>query len=476
MDIEGMERRYAAWRLLYISGEITFAEFEQRLANMTVQDSSGSLWRIDAESGHWQCWQGGTWIEAVPLTDREEPAREDEHDSAIDAAADDEVIDIDAVVDVQTEPPTDEPVRIEKSTQAEDSAQSKFSWFSENWGWLAVGLAGVLLFAAIVLLLTTLDNEQPRVADSETEAVGLEPTVPQVDIRILPTATAAPTSVPEEEISSGDLPMVLIPEGSFQMGTSDQELIAAYRMCEAVLEGHESECADQGFETEMPANEVTVNAFYIDKFEITNAQYVEFLKDRQNRLEDGIIWYEDTDERARIQLTSSGWQVVSGFEDHPVTEVTWYGARAYCQWRGGRLPTEAEWEKAARWNPETGEVTLFPWGDDLPNHTLANYAGGVSRTEPVGSYPAGESAIGLQDMAGNVFEWVNDWHDPNYFSLGDVLNPQGPDSGAFRVIKGGSWGDFNFLIRSANRGAVSPGVAYNFIGFRCVENVSAEQE
>ena len=88
----------------------------------------------------------------------------------------------------------------------------------------------------------------------------------------------------------------------------------------------------------MPANEVTLDSFYIDKFEITNAQYAEFLKDQQNRIENGIIWYEDTDDRARIQLGSSGWQVVPGFEDHPVTEVTWFGARAYCQWRGGRLP------------------------------------------------------------------------------------------------------------------------------------------
>jgi formylglycine-generating enzyme required for sulfatase activity len=270
--------------------------------------------------------------------------------------------------------------------------------------------------------------------------------------------------------------MILIPEGIFRMGTTDEELATAYRLCEATLEGRESECTEQGFETEMPANEVTLDSFYIDKFEITNAQYAELLKDRQNRIENGIIWYEDTDDRARIQLGSSGWQVVQGFEDHPVTEVTWFGARAYCQWRGGRLPTEAEWEKAARWNPETGDVTLFPWGDNPPNHTLANYAGGVSRTEPVGRYPAGESAAGLQDMAGNVFEWVNDWHSPDYYSLGEVINPQGPDNGSFRVIKGGSWGDFDFLIRSANRGTVPPGVAFNYIGFRCVKDVSAAQE
>ena len=157
--------------------------------------------------------------------------------------------------------------------------------------------------------------------------------------------------------------------------------------------------------------------------------------------------------------------------NHPVVCVNWNQAKAYCQWAGGRLPTEAQWEKAARGTDER----KYPWGDGLPTCAIANYYGKdnykaacVGDTTEVGSYPSGVSPYGMLDMSGNVWEWVNDWYGENYYQSSPQKNPPGPGSGTFRVKRGGSWIYGSRFVRASYRGWYLPVIRNNYSGFRCV--------
>jgi formylglycine-generating enzyme required for sulfatase activity len=162
---------------------------------------------------------------------------------------------------------------------------------------------------------------------------------------------------------------------------------------------------------------------------------------------------------------------------HPVLNVNWDNARIFCEWVGGRLPTEAEWEKAASWDDETKTKHTYPWGETI-DCSYANYRGKdggndfcVFDTTPVGNYESGRSPYGLYDMAGNVWEWVNDWYDENYYQYSPSSNPLGPDSGRYRVLRGGSWLIDDSSVRSAIHYGNSPDVGDVNIGFRCAQDV-----
>jgi serine/threonine-protein kinase len=224
---------------------------------------------------------------------------------------------------------------------------------------------------------------------------------------------------------------------------------------------------------------VYLDAYWIDQTEVTNAMFAEFLNEMGNQREGKYTWLDSDDEEneERIDWEGGEWRPKSGYGDHPVIEVTWYGARAYCEWAGRRLPTEAQWEKAARGT----DGRTYPWGDEF-NGKLLNYCDtkcpeewpddeyndGYAKTAPVGSYPDGASPYGALDMAGNVYEFVMDWYSNNYYSNSPDKDPHGPSNGTYKIHRGGSWWNPPYHIRSADRGYTSAYDSDGNVGFRCV--------
>ena len=278
------------------------------------------------------------------------------------------------------------------------------------------------------------------------------PTMPSGTGPIEATATVAPDdNQPPKEAELGDawtspvdnMTLVYVPAGEFQMGAR---------------EGDEQAEAD-----EMPMRRVALNAFWIDRSEVTNAMFAAFLTEKGNEK-----WYEAASPDAKISVLGPDWVVEKGYENNPVTEVTWFGAQAYCEWAGRRLPTEAEWEKAAR----GADGRIFPWGSTQPNCSLANFWTGDKSCSDgpaeVGSYQGGASPFNIWDMAGNVWEWVADWYSDTYYASAPVDNPNGPGNGSVKVMRGGSFESGPRTLRVSDRNSDEPGVGRYRLGFRCV--------
>jgi formylglycine-generating enzyme required for sulfatase activity len=220
--------------------------------------------------------------------------------------------------------------------------------------------------------------------------------------------------------------MVFVPAGEFQMGSTDADR--------------------DGRDEEKPEHTVTLDAFWVDKTEVTNDQYRKCVE--AGDCEEPTCW-DNGDLNA---------------PDQPVVCVTWDDAQAYAAWAGGRLPTEAEWEKAARGT----DGRFYPWGEDVPDCEDANFKGCLGRTASVGSYPGGASPYGALDMAGNAWEWVADWYDEAYYSNAQTDNPQGPDSGERRAIRSGSFDMSEPRLRTAFRAGALPAYSNWDLGFRVV--------
>ncbi len=228
--------------------------------------------------------------------------------------------------------------------------------------------------------------------------------------------------------------MVYIPPGKFIMGSDEDDL--------------------EGVGEEQPSHEVYLDGYWIGKYEVTFDQYDKFCAESS---------------RDRPGDSDAGW----GRGKRPAINVSWYDAEAYCRWLSAKtglnfkLPTEAQWEKAARGT----EGQRFPWGNQEANEKLANFGNDseIRKTNPVGSYPQGESPYGLMDMAGNVWEWCYDWYGS--YSAEPQKNPTGPQTGHFRVLRGGSWFDSPMYIRCSIRFYAKPSYRGNIEGFRlCQEN------
>jgi formylglycine-generating enzyme required for sulfatase activity len=228
--------------------------------------------------------------------------------------------------------------------------------------------------------------------------------------------------------------MVYVPAGTFQMGADDKDADAR--------------------SDELPQHSVALDGFWIDQTEVNNGQFAAFLNDYGNSDEGGRKLLEMNRGYCQIKLEDGEFRVGKAVE-RPVVMVTWYGADTYCQWVGGRLPTEAEWEYAAR-GPE-GHI--YPWGDDAPDCELARYGDCARSPIPAGSLPDGASWCGALDLAGNVWEWVADWFGP--YAAGNQTNPTGPSSGGLRIQRGGGWHSPRWEIRTTFRQHDTASTSYN---------------
>jgi iron(II)-dependent oxidoreductase len=209
------------------------------------------------------------------------------------------------------------------------------------------------------------------------------------------------------------------------------------------------------------AHPVYLDAFYISRYPVTNAEYKKFV---------------DTTKHSAPQHWSNG-QIPAGKEKHPVTNVTWDDANAYAQWAGTRLPTEAEWEKAASWDDAKKVKRVFPWGDTFDANKCNSAESKIGDMTPVAKYsPQGESFYGIADMAGNVWEWCADWYDENYYNNSPARNPTGPSSGQVRVLRGGSWYSVNDNARGACRFRNNPDFYNVNVSFRVVVSSSLNSE
>jgi len=235
-----------------------------------------------------------------------------------------------------------------------------------------------------------------------------------------------------EQPVTAETPMVEIPEGLFTMGFD----------------------GTQALEDERPKHQVWLPAFFMDLHEVKTAQYAAFLA-------------------ATNRLPPWQWNGVdlSQHSDLPVIGVDWSDADAYCRWNGKRLPTEAEWEKSARGT----DGRLYPWGNRVPSKDLANFALGARFSysqvlTSVQSYENGKSPYGLYQMAGNVWEWVQDWYAANYYEVSPEQSPQGPKQGQFKVLRGGSWSDLPKYLLTYGRFKLPPETRNSYTGCRCAKS------
>jgi len=236
--------------------------------------------------------------------------------------------------------------------------------------------------------------------------------------------------------------MVLIPEGEFTMGSN------------------------VGESDERPEHGVFLNSYYIDIFEVTNADYARFLNAVRPSDEEAESWILIESDYSRLRNESGKFRALEGYEDHPVVMVSFDGAIAFAAWAKKRLPTEAEWEKAARGGLKNAR---YPWGNTIDT-ARSNYARKKVLTTPVGLYPP--NGFGLYDMAGNVSEMVSDFYAADYYSAMPDRNPTGPPVGEFRVIRGGDWISAPSALSVGNRGKIPASPIYlPNTGFRCVKDV-----
>jgi formylglycine-generating enzyme required for sulfatase activity len=292
-----------------------------------------------------------------------------------------------------------------------------------------IGLVGTIIAAIIGSpWLIEAFTSAPGPTATITQAVNPTSNLPAPPTQTLQPAKSqpAPPSLPAVFTDESGVEMLLIPRGEFTMGSN------------------------AGGPNETPAHAVYLDNYYIDKFEVTNALY-KICEDEGTCLPP--IQTIDYRNPATAQ--------------HPVVFIDWNYASAYCQWRGARLPTEAEWEKAARGS----DGRTYPWGEQI-NEDYANYdkyvAGG--KTTPVGQYESGKSVYGAYDMSGNVWEWVEDWYDVGYYAVSPSSGPSGPRTGEYRVVRGGAFDRGAEMVRGFTRTWLEPTDTNSSVGFRCARD------
>ncbi len=319
--------------------------------------------------------------------------------------------------------------------------------------------------ANATLIPTITNTSRPSDTPMPTDTATPAPTDTNTPIPPTPIATLG---IGSTMVSSKDgMTLVYVPAGEFLMGSIDADIYAG--------------------SDEKPQHTVYLDAYWIDKTDVTNAMFAQFVQAASYKTDAekvGIGYSFDFSSGNWTDTRGANWQHphgpssdISNLDNHPVAQVSWNDAKAYCEWAGRRLPTEAEWEKAARGT----DGSIYPWGNDPATGNLLNLADknlnaswadktiddGYQFTSPVGHYPAGISPYGALDMAGNVWQWVVDWYDKNYYVNSPTRNPTGPTSGDSHVLRGGSWNFRAQSARAACRSWNAPGFRYVSISFRC---------
>lgn len=311
-----------------------------------------------------------------------------------------------------------------------------------------------LLLAVTVLVLASLAClSLMGGGDNDPEIV--ETPMPTLDISSTSQPENLDTPVPTLDIGStmigeDGMTLVYVPAGEFTMGSDADD---ASIECQKYY----TKCERDRFTDEEPPHLVDLAAFWIDQTEVTNGMYAKCVADGACQKPTLLRSYTHFD-----------YFGISEFADYPVIYVDWNMANAYCSWADRRLPTEAEWEKAAR----GVNGNIFPWGNESPNANLLNYNDDIDNktdddTTEVGNYADGASIYGALDMAGNVWEWVNDWYSETYYKSSPPSNPLGPDTGEKRVLRGGAWNSLGIHFQSAYREKESLDYTGFDVGFRC---------
>jgi serine/threonine-protein kinase len=299
-----------------------------------------------------------------------------------------------------------------------------------------------------------------QLTPSISPTMGLTPSL-TMEISLTPSLTALPGGGDMLISPIDGMGLLYVPAGEFQMGATTSDPNAG--------------------SYEMPVHTVNLSAFRIDRTEVTNAMFANFIQatgtltDAERFGTGTVLDFDQAGNPWVNDMPGVNWRHphspaddITGLDSRPVVQVSWNDASAYCQWAGRRLPTEAEWEKAARGT----DGRLYPWGNEAPGATLLNFDRQVGSLTNAGSYPSGASSYGALDMLGNAYEWVADWYDPGYYGRSPSNDPQGPTSGSTRIIRGGAWNYGLNWTRSTSRSKLAPDYRVETLGFRCASNTT----
>ena len=310
--------------------------------------------------------------------------------------------------------------------------------FSRRWIGMFFGGLVVALVAWLGLPMTK-GWFAPLPEPTMTATIQIQASPTKSNVSAMATETLSPTVVPTRTLAPSLTP---IPSDITDSKGVEMVLVSSVALFEMGGDGGDGD--------ERPPHMVFLDNYYIDKYEVTNALYKMCVE-----------------AKACVPPTNTGRFNNPLYAQHPVVYVDWNMSRTFCEWRGARLPTEAEWEKAARSLNGGG----YPWGWG-ENNTYADFKQEPGDTKPVGSYPQGVSPYGAYDMAGNVYEWVADWYSASYYAVSPARNPTGPESGEYRVLRGGTWCyDGKCQLASTIREGYAPSNSWNSVGFRCAKSV-----
>lgn len=318
------------------------------------------------------------------------------------------------------------PIAIKQSAKTGGISTPRTTQSSTTWKTAVSILVGIGLILTFFRLWPLYMSPLTTVQTATKTSIPTTRMITPLPATITPTPTKIPLS-PEGLLAAKNAQMNLVPAGEFTMGDNT--------------------------DPNAPIHTVYLSGYYIDKYEVTNGAY---------KL---CVNTHVCEPPKKGLLTKRSYYGNLEFNDYPVIYIDWNMANAYCLWRGDHLPTEAEWEKAARGTKER----TYPWGNNI-SCDKANYGECVGDVTKVGSYEKGKSFYGIYDTAGNVWEWVNDWYDEQYYKNSPSSNPSGPDSGTYRVLKGGSWKNPGYKTRSAYRYYYTPVVVGPDFGFRCARS------